>query len=75
MEKINRMKNYLQKNTTWLSLCQDIEKKLSNPYFFKKILENFKLLLVSNEEKNAFCHKLFSHYKYTFIKVDEYLNA
>lgn len=58
MEKINRMKNYLQKNTTWLPLCQDIEKKLSNPYFFKTILENFKLLLVMKKKMHFVINSL-----------------
>ena len=39
MEKINRMKNYLQKNTTWLSLCQDIEKNCQIRIFSKQFLK------------------------------------
>lgn len=75
--KFHKKSNHiLKKNKHWFCICSVDENKNCCVHIFSReffSLMNYKWL--SNDEKIAFCHRLFERYLFTLFEVDEYICA
>lgn len=72
----NQIISWKKTNKHWFCICSVDENKNCCVHIFSGkffSLMNYKWL--SNDEKIAFCHRLFERYLYTLFEVDEYICA